>query len=65
MENEKQKSGRGGRREGAGRKPSEIPCVNVTMRVPQFVKDKLQSVADSYGISLSRAFTLIVESYNS
>lgn len=54
----KKKSGRGGRREGAGRKVgSDGPAVIVTASVPGSLVARLDALAEAEGWNRSRAIT--------
>lgn len=58
---EEKKEGWGGARQGSGRKRKEVPNVNITVSVAPDVKEKLQRYADERSLSLSKAFSIIVE----
>lgn len=53
---------RGGRREGAGRKPAGVRRVPFTVRIKEETREKIASMAKE-GFSLSRAIEDLVERY--
>lgn len=56
------KSGRGGRREGAGRKVIGEPKIaTITLRVTPTTKTKLRQLATDKGVSIGRLIEMMIE----
>lgn len=59
METTNEKSTRGGRREGAGRKQSEIKRSNITVRLSPEGRSALERYAKDHGLSLGMAIETV------
>lgn len=60
MENSKEKQeNRGGYREGAGRKPSEVKRSNITVRLSPEGRAALERYAKLHGLSLGQAIETV------
>jgi hypothetical protein len=59
---EKNKTGRGGNRPGAGR-PKKEPTVVITARIKETLQVKLNRIAESNSITRSDAIEHLIENY--
>ena len=56
----KPKDGRGGAREGSGRKPRPYPREALTIRIEPEVADAFRALCEQHGLSQSQMITLLI-----